>query len=104
MIVIANVFSKLQTVKDLVKPLYKNGRFRKSFRSQHVKGFQLLVKSAWEHFDHIFRSLLREMTWKISAFLSLEILGVFVNTSSSDDKYPVRDCENLKFPIRMKFS
>ena len=45
-IVIANVFWNLQTLKVLVKPLCKRLRFRTSFDSQHVKGSQTLVKSA----------------------------------------------------------
>ena len=54
---IANLFPKLQTVKYLVRPLYKKQRFRTNFDSPHVKGFQTLLKSAWEHFNHIFPSL-----------------------------------------------
>ena len=46
MIVIATLFRKLQTVKDLVRPLFKKHRFRKSFDNQHVKESQSLVKSA----------------------------------------------------------
>ena len=46
MIVIATLFRKLQTVKDLVRPLFKKHRFRNSFDNQHVKGSQSLVKSA----------------------------------------------------------
>ena len=46
MIVIATLFRKLQTVKDLVKrPLSKKHRFRAPFDSQHVKGSHTLVKS-----------------------------------------------------------
>ena len=37
-IVIANVFSKLQNVKDLVKPLSRKHRFRTSFDTRHVNG------------------------------------------------------------------
>ena len=29
-----------------------------------------------------------------------KILGVFVNTYTAKDKYPVQDCENLKLPIQ----
>ena len=58
-IVIADVFPKLQTVKDLVRPLSKKRRFRTSFDGQHVKGSQTLVKSAWEHFYHVFSIILR---------------------------------------------
>ena len=50
MIVIANAFPKLQTLKNLVRTLSKKRRFRTSFDSQHVKRSQTLVKSAWEYF------------------------------------------------------
>ena len=45
-IVTANLFLKLQTVKDLVRPLSKKRSFRTSFQSQHFKESQTLVKSA----------------------------------------------------------
>ena len=45
MIVIANVFPKLQTVKILVRPLSKKRPFRTLFEIQHVKASQMLVKS-----------------------------------------------------------
>ena len=35
----------------------------------------------------------------MSPLVKLEMLGVFVNTLTADDKYPVADCENLQFPI-----
>ena len=46
MIVIATLFWKLETAKDLVRPLSKKHRFRTHFDSQHVKGSQTLVKGA----------------------------------------------------------
>ena len=98
-IVIANVLPILQTVKDFVRPLPKKHGFRTSFDSQHVKGSQTLVKSAWEHFYHIFPSLWGEMIWKISSWLKFAILGVFVNTLTADYMYAVPDTENLLFPI-----
>ena len=33
-----------------------------------------------------------------------EIVGVFVNTLTSDGKYPVQDCENLELPIQTQLS
>ena len=33
-----------------------------------------------------------------------EILGVFVNLMTADDKYPVQDCKNLPLPIQMQLS
>ena len=103
-IVMANVFSKLRTVKDLVKPLSKKRRFRPSFDSQHVKGSQTLVKFAWEHFYQLFPELSREMVQKISRLLKFEIIGVFVNDFNTDYKYPVPDCENLPFHIQIQLS
>ena len=44
MIVIANVFPKLQTVKIFVRKLYKEHRFRRGFYSQLVKAWQMLAK------------------------------------------------------------
>ena len=44
-IVIAYVFPKLQTVKNLSRPLSKKRCFRTPFDSQHVKASQILAKS-----------------------------------------------------------
>ena len=46
MIVIATLFRKLQTVKDLVRPPFKKHPFRNPFDSQIIKVAQTLVKSA----------------------------------------------------------
>ena len=75
MIVRANVFPRLQTVKDLVRLLSKKRRFWTFFGSQHFKGSQTLVKSAWEICYHILRSLWGKMTRKISPLLNFEVLG-----------------------------
>ena len=64
MTLIVYVFSKLKTVKDLVKPMYKKRRFRTPFDSPHVKGSQSLVKSALQHFHHFFFITVRETDFK----------------------------------------
>ena len=45
MTIIAYVFPKLQTAKDLPRPLFKKWRFKTFFNSQHVKGSKAIVKS-----------------------------------------------------------
>ena len=45
MIIKANVFPNLQTVKNLLRDLSKKRRFGTRFDSQHVKVYQILVKS-----------------------------------------------------------
>ena len=96
---IGNVFPKLATVQVLVTPLTIQRRLKTSFDSQHVKRFQTLVKSSWERFYHIFSSLWGEIIWKISPWLKFGIIGLFVNTWTADYQYPVKDCENLPFPV-----
>ena len=44
------------------------------------------------------------MIWKMSPLFIFEISGVFINTLTADDKYPVWDCENLQIPIQMQLS
>ena len=77
-IVIANVFPKLATVQGLATPLTIQRRLKTSFDTQHVKRYQTLVKSSWEHFYHIFPSLWGEIIWKISPWLKFEIIGFFL--------------------------
>ena len=103
-IVIANVFSKLQTVKNLIRTLSKERRFRTGFGSQHVKSSEILVKTPCERFFHVFPSLSRKLVWKMSPLVLGEILGVFVNTLNPESKYPVQDGENLEIPIQMQLS
>ena len=74
-IVIGNVFPKLATVQVLITPITFQWRLKTSFDSQHVKPFQTLVKSSWEHFYHIFSSLWGEMIWKLSLWLNLKLQG-----------------------------
>ena len=46
MIVIATLFWKVQTVKDLIRPLSKKHCFRTPFDSTHVKGPKTLANLA----------------------------------------------------------
>ena len=103
-ILIANVFPKLKTALDLVRPFTKKHPVRTFFDGQLVKGSRTLVKSLWEHFYHIFPSLWGEMIWRISPSLKFGIIGLFINTWTAHYKYNVPDFENLKFPIQMQLS
>ena len=54
---IAYLFPKLQTPKDLDKPMSEKPRYRTPFNIHYVKSFQTLAKSAWQHFHHILSSI-----------------------------------------------
>ena len=51
-----------------------------------------------------FLSFSVKLIWKMSPLVLGEILGEFINTLTSDGKYPVRGCENLQLPIQMQLS
>ena len=104
MMVIADVFPKLQTVKNFVRPFYKKRRFGKHFDNQHVKVSQILVKSPWEPFCHVFSSFWQKLIWKMSTVLLGEILGMFLNKLTAEGKYPIEHWENLPRPIQMLLS
>ena len=104
MIVIANEFPQVRNVKNLVRPISKKRPFRTCFDSQHVKASQILRKSPWVRFYHLFLSFLGKLILKMSQLVLGELLAVFVNTLTTDGKYSVRDCENLQLPIEMKLS
>ena len=95
MIVLANVFPKLQTVKILLRPLSKKRCYRKSLDSQDGEESQTLVKSPWESFRHVFPSFSGRLFTKMSPPVLGDIVVVFVNILTADAKYPIQDCENL---------
>ena len=55
--------------------------------SQHVKGSKRLLKSARQDFCHIFWPLQNEISSTNSVLVVSEILRLFVNILTSDDKY-----------------
>ena len=73
----------------------KKTRFRAPFDSQHVRGCQTLLKSVQKHFNH---------SHKMSLLVICEILGLFVNTLTVDDKYCLGNKENLLQPIQLQLS
>ena len=76
MIVIANVFPKLQTLKILLRRLSKKSLFRTGI-SQHVKMSQINAKSPSERFFIMFLIILREVdSENVSASIRLSLSGV----------------------------
>ena len=61
MIVIAYVLCKLWTVKNVVRKKSKEFRLRRPFDSQHAKVSETILKSARQHFSHVFFITLRKI-------------------------------------------
>ena len=68
MIVVANVFPNLETVKVLLRPLSKNRHLRTHFDSQHVKVSKILAKSPREGFFMFFHYFVGRWLGKCCAY------------------------------------
>ena len=104
MFVISNSFPKLETEKNLARPLCKKSHFRTPFDSQHVKVFETRIKSPKEYIDQIISWLFKKLISKIPPLAICEILGMFFNTLTPGVKYPVQNYENLLSPIQMQLT
>ena len=89
------------TDKDFATPLFKKHRFRTPFDCQHVKGSQPLLKSAWEHFRLVFSSLWDNLISNIPSLLTFSIFGLLGIILTANEKYALRDCQNLFTPVQM---
>ena len=59
--------------------------------SQHVKGSERLLKSARQYFCQISWSLWKEISSKNSVLVVSEILRLFVNILTPDEKYSLSE-------------
>ena len=50
---IADIFPKLRTLKNVVRQMSKKSRYREAFDYQHCKRAQTLLKSERKHLNHI---------------------------------------------------
>ena len=53
MTIIADLFPKLRTPKNVVRDMSKKSRFKGPFDKQHVKRVQTLLRSERQHCYHI---------------------------------------------------
>ena len=84
--------------------MYKKFRFRTPFGSQRVNGSQILQKSAPENVLAIVSLFRDKLSSKTSLIVRSEILGLFFNTVTADDKYPCHNRKNIAQSIRMQLS
>ena len=104
MTLIADVFPKLGTQKNLVRWMPKKCRFKGSFKKQHGQCTQTLLKCQGPLIYHIYWSLLRQLSYKKSLLVICKISRLFINTLSADCKYSLFNRDNLARPIQMRVS
>ena len=104
MILIADVFPKLRTPKNIVTSMSRKSRFKESFAKQHGKRVQTLLKFAWQQLYHIHGWLWNELSLKKFVLVICKISRLFPNTLSADGKYSLLNRDNLTQPIQMQLS
>ena len=104
MTLIADVFPKLRTPKNMVRSMPKKSRFRGSVKKQHGKCAQTLWKFEGQLLHHIHWSLGRQLSYKNSLLVIWKISRLFPNTLSADGKYSLLDRDNLTHRIQMELS
>ena len=104
MTLIADVFPKIQTPKNVAEKISKRSSFRGHFDKQHAKGDQTLLKSEPHHLYQIYWSLWKQLNWKKYLLVIFKLLRMFVNILTAEEKYSLLNRDNLKQPIHMQLS
>ena len=78
--------------------------FRTPFGNEGVNGFQTLLKSARHHYYPFFLSIRSKLSWKKSPSVWYEILRLFVNALTADDKYSGSNVQNLPQQFQTQLS
>ena len=101
---IVSVFPKLLTPTEVVTWTSKTPCFRTPFGNQRVHEFQTLSKSARHHYYLIVPWIWDKLSWKKCRLVRFEILELFVNTLTTDDKYSSRNIQNLTQQLQTTMS
>ena len=101
---IADVFPKLRTPKNLVRSMSIKCRFKGSFKKQHGKCAQTLLKCEEQLLYHFYWWKFRQLSYKKSPLVIWKISILFINTLSADGKYSLLKRGNSTQPIQMQLS
>ena len=104
MSLLVSVFPKVLTPKEVVTWTSKAPCFRTPFGNQRVQEFQTLSKSGRHHYYWIVPWIWDKLSWKKCRLVKFEILRLFVNTLTTDDKYSSRNIQNLTQQLQMAIS
>ena len=104
MTVVADLFPKLRTPKQVVRSMSKKSRFRRPFQKQHGKRVKTLLKSERQYLYYNHWSISWKLTYEKSLLVIFKILRLFVNTLTADDKYSLLNIDNSRQPNQMQLS
>ena len=95
MSVLASLLPKLLMLKDVATETSKRSCFRTPFANECVNGFQTLLKSARHQYYPLFSPIWGELSWNESPSVWYEILRLFVNALTAEDKYSGSNMQDL---------
>ena len=93
--VLAYLFPKLLFRKEVATETTRRFCFRTPFGNQRVNGFQIPLKVARHHYYPFFPWIPVKLSWKKSDIFWFEILRLFANILTADDKYSCRNMQNF---------
>ena len=102
MTLMASVFSKLRTPKNMVRYMPKKSHFRTSVEKQHIKCPQILLKFEGQLLYHIFWSLENQLSCKKALLVICKISKLFPNILTADRKYSLLERDSLTQQIQMQ--
>ena len=82
-------------LKHVATSTSKKSCFITPFANERVNGFQTLLKSARHHYYSLLSSIRGKLSWKKSPSVWYEILRLFVNALTVDDKDSGSNMQNL---------
>ena len=104
MSVIAQIFLKLLTPKDVLIEMHNRDFFWKPFGIERVNESQKLLKSAKKYFYPTFSSFWPKLSLRKLFLIRSEIFALLINTLTANYEYSDSNRENLPLQIQIKVS
>ena len=101
---LAQYFPKLLMLKEVATYTSKRSCFRTPFANEGVNGFQTLLKPARHHYYPLFLSIRGKLISKKLPSVWYEILSLFVNALTVDDKCSCSNMQNLRQQFQTSWS
>ena len=95
MTLIPYLFLRLPPVKNVVRYMCKNSRFRLPFQKEHGKRVSTLFKFERQNLNHIYWSTRKQFSCEKSLLVICKSLRLFVNRMSAVDKCSLPNNENF---------
>ena len=91
-------------LKDSATYTSKRSCLRTPFANERVNGFHTVLKSVRHHYYSLFSSIRGKYSCKKSSLVRCEILSLFVNALTADEKYSGSNMQNFSQQFQTRLS